>query len=379
MIFLIVGEKIRLFPTDEQVQQFKSYCGASRFVYNACLAECIRAYQEEGISLRKFDIIRYADSLKYNEELFWLKEISSRVVRVAAQDVANAFNNFYRRGCKGYPKFKKKNKCKECFGLEAGSYHCKFVNSTHLKFAKIKELIRIRKHWIPDKLMNPRVSFDGKFWYLSFSYEIPDSDLVDSGEIIGVDLGIKNLAVLSNGITYKNINKSKRVKQLEKQKRHLQRSLSRKYEANKQGRKFIKTNNITKLENQIRLIDRRLKNIRDTYIHTVTAEIVKIKPYAVVIEDLNVSGMMKNKHLSKAIQQQEFYKFRQYLTYKCQGYGSRCIVANRFYPSSKKCSCCGNVKSYLSLSERTYKCNKCGVVINRDLNAAINLKNIIIA
>lgn len=374
MIFLIVGERIRLFPTDEQIQQFKSYCGASRFIYNACLAECIRAYKEDNISLKKFDIIKYADSLKYNEDYFWLKEITSGVVRVAAQDVASAFNNFYKRGNKGFPKFKKKGKCKESFGLKSDLSHCKFTDSTNLKFSKIKKPVRIREHWIPDKLLNPRVSFDGKFWYFSFSYEIPDSDLLENGEVIGIDLGVKSLAVLSNGVVYDNINKSKRVKQLEKRKRHLQRNISRKYEANKQGNKFIKTNNILKLENQIRIIDRHLRNIRDTYIHTVTAEIVKTKPFAVVIEDLNVSGMMKNKHLAKAIQKQEFYKFRQYISYKCQGYGSRCIVADRFYPSSKKCSCCGSIKRQISLSERTYRCNKCGLIIDRDLNASINLE-----
>lgn len=196
-------------------------------------------------------------------------------------------------------------------------------------------------------MLNPRVSFDGKFWYFSFSYEIPDADLTINQEnknITGVDLGIKSLAVTSGGVIYKNINKSKRVKQLEKRKRHLQRKLSRKYQMNKEDSNFVKTNNIIKLEQEIRLIDRKLKNIRNTYIHQVTYDLVKTKPACIVIEDLNVKGMMKNKHLSKAIQQQEFYKFRQYISYKCQGYGVRLVVANRFYPSSKTCSCCGHKK-----------------------------------
>lgn len=372
---MIAGEKIRLFPTPEQEQIFKKYCGASRFVYNACLAEKIRAYQEEDISLGKFDLIKYAESLKYQDEYSWLKEISSGVVRIASQDVSSAYDLFFKRGNTGFPKFKKKGRCKESFGLNNNSSHCKFVDSTHLKFSKIKEPIRIREHWIPDKILNPRVSFDGKFWYFSFSYEIYDKEPSTSGDIVGVDLGIKSLAVTSDEDIYKNINKSKRVKQLEKRKRHLQRQLSRKYERNKEGRKYVKTNNIIKLEQEIRLIDRKLRNIRDTYIHTVTMDIVRTKPYAVVIEDLNVSGMLKNKHLSRAIQQQEFYKFRQYITYKCKAYGSRLVVADRFYPSSKKCSNCGVVKKFLSLSERTYVCPSCGQVIDRDLNAAINLKN----
>lgn len=375
MICLIVGEKIRLYPTDEQIQIFKKYCGAARFVYNACLAEKIRAYQEEGISLSKFDLIRYAESLKYQDEYSWLKEISSGVVKIASQDVSSAYDLFFKRGNNGFPKFKKKGRCKESFGLILNPSHCKFVDSTHLKFSKIKEPVRIRKHWIPEKILNPRVSFDGKFWYFSFSYEIAELKPVEDGEVIGVDLGVKSLAVTSDGVVYENINKTKRVKQLEKRKRHLQRKLSRKYEANRDGSKFVKTNNIVKLEHEIRLIDRKLRNIRDTYIHTVTMDIVKTKPYVVVIEDLNVSGMMKNKHLSKSIQQQEFYKFRQYLTYKCQFYGVHLKVADRFYPSSKTCSCCGYKKKFLSLSERVFVCPECDLEIDRDLNAAINLRN----
>lgn len=356
-------------------QIFKQYCGAARFVYNACLAEKIRAYQEDGISISKFELNEYAASLKNQDEYSWLKEISSGVVTIASQDVSSAYDLFFKRGNKGFPKFKKKGKCKESFGLLNIVGHCKFVDSTHLKFSKIKEPVRIKEHWIPSKMLNPRVSFDGKFWYFSFSYEVAESKPVEEGEIIGVDLGIKSLAVTSDGVVYDNINKSKRVKQLEKRKCHLQRQLSRKYEQNKDGRKYVKTNNIIKLEREIRLIDRKLKNIRDTYIHTVTTDIVKTKPYKVVIEDLNVSGMMKNRHLSKSIQQQEFYKFRQYITYKCQAYGSRLVVADRFYPSSKKCSNCGVVKKFLPLSERIYRCPDCGLVLDRDLNASINLKN----
>ena len=154
-MLLIVGEKIRLFLTDEQVQQFKKYSGASRFIYNTCLAECIRAYQEDGISLKKLNLIKYAESLKYDEKYSWLKEISSGVVRVAAQDVASAFNNFYKRGNKGFPRFKKKGKCKESFGLKADLTHCRFEDSKHLKFSKIREPVQIREHWIPDKMLNP--------------------------------------------------------------------------------------------------------------------------------------------------------------------------------------------------------------------------------
>lgn len=375
MICLIAGEKIRLFPTPEQEQIFKQYCGAARFVYNACLAEKIRTYQEEGISLSKFDLNRYADSLKYQDEYSWLQQISSGVVRTASQDVSNAYDLFFKRGNKGFPKFKKKGRCRESFGLINNSSHCKFVDSTHLKFSKINEPVRIREHWIPSKIRNPRVSFDGKFWYFSFSYEIDNLEMSDSDEVVGVDLGVKSLAVTSDGVKHPNINKSKRVRQLEKRKKHLQRKVSKKYELNKQGNRYAKTNNIIKLEQEIRLVDRKLKNIRNTYIHQTTYDLVKAKPGHIVIEDLNVSGMMKNKYLSKAIQQQEFYKFRQYLTYKCGFYGVELIIADCFYPSSKMCSCCGHKKKFLSLSERIFRCPECGIELDRDLNAAINLRN----
>lgn len=367
---MLAGEKIRLYPTAEQVETFRMFSGAARFTYNTCLAEKIRAYQEDGISLSTFDLIQYADSLKYKAEYPWLKQIPSGVVRTASRDLSTAYTLFYKRGNTGFPKFKEKGKCKEGFGINIAEAKYMFVDSTHIKLSKIKDPIRIKEHWIPDKVLNPRVSFDGKYWYFSFSYEVKESAPVKEGRVVGVDLGIKSLAVTSDGVVYKNINKTARVRQLEKRKRHLQRQIARKY-----GRGREKTNNILKLERKVRLIERKLKNIRNTYVHTVTASIVKTKPYAVVIEDLNVWGMLKNKHLSRAIQQQELFKFRQYITYKCQAYGSRIIVADRYYPSSKKCSNCGAVKMRLSLSERTYRCDCCGVEMDRDLNASLNLKH----
>lgn len=190
---------------------------------------------------------------------------------------------------------------------------------------------------------------------------------------IKIPKGVKDFAVTSDGKVYKNINKGRVIKKLEKQKKRLQRQVSRKYEMNKQGQKFSKTENIKKLEQRIRLLERRIYNIRNTYIHEVTKDLVRNTPKKIVIEDLNVKGMMKNKHLSRLVQQQCFYKFRQYLTYKCQLNGVKLEIADRYYPSSKICSCCGSVKKQLSLSERTYKCDKCGQEINRDYNASINL------
>ena len=172
----------------------------------------------------------------------------------------------------------------------------------------------------------------------------------------------------------KNINKSKKVRKLKKRLKRLQRQVSRKYETNKQGNKFVKTNNIIKLEKRIKLLHRKLSNIRNNHIHQATNKIIKLSPYRVVMEDLNIKGMMKNKHLSKAIQEQEFYEFIRQMKYKCEFNGIQFVQADRYFPSSKLCSCCGSIKKDLKLKDRVYKCN-CGLEIDRDKNASINLSN----
>jgi len=205
--------------------------------------------------------------------------------------------------------------------------------------------------------------------------ETPIVKLTD--ESIGIDVGIKDFAICSNGMIFKNINKTPLVKKLEKRLRRLQRKISRKYELNKEGRKFVKTSNIIKLEKklekQIRLLHRKLSNIRNNHLHQATTKIVKTKPSRVVMETLNIKGMMKNKHLSKAIAQQGLYEFKRQIQYKCEFYGIKFIEADKWYPSSKTCSECGHVKTKLSLSERTYICEECGAIIDRDFNASINL------
>lgn len=370
---MIAGEKIRLYPTLEQEQLFWKFCNTARFTYNECLAYKIQLYQEQDYSCKVQDLIEHIQNLKYSGDYDWLLEVPESVTKQAIKDLDKAYKFFFQRGNKGFPKFKKKSKTKPSFYVRSDAF--KQIDSTHIKVTGIKTHIRMKPFRIITQLLNPRISFDDKYWYLSFSYEVDSLPKSDSDEVIGIDVGVSYLATTSDGVVYKNINKTKRVKQLEKRKRHLQRQLSRKYEANKEGNKYVKTNNILKLEQELRLVNRKLKNIRDTYIHQVTYDLVKTKPGYIVIEDLNVKGMLKNKHLSKAIQEQEFYKFRQYLTYKCQYYGVELIIADRFYPSSKTCSCCGYKKKFLSLSERTFICPECGQVIDRDLNAAINLRN----
>lgn len=223
------------------------------------------------------------------------------------------------------------------------------------------------------KYTNPRVSFDGKYWYISIGVEKENPIIELTDKIIGIDVGIKDLAICSNGMTFKNINKTRLVKKLEKRLRRLQRKISKKYELNKEGRKFAKTSKIIKLEKQIRLLHRKLSNIRNNHLHQTITKIVKTKPSRVVMETLNIKGMMKNKHLSKAIAQQGLYEFKRQLEYKCEFYSIEFVEADKWFTSSKTCSECGHIKAKLSLSERTYICGECGAVLDRDFNASMNL------
>lgn len=223
------------------------------------------------------------------------------------------------------------------------------------------------------KYMNPRFTYDGLYWYVSVGIEVNNNTNIPSNEGVGIDLGIKDLAICSDKNTYKNINKTQKVKKIEKRKRRLQRSISRRYEINKRGVSYRKTSNIIKREKELLKVTKRLTNIRQNYLHQTTSEIVKREPSFICMEDLNVSGMMKNRHLSKAIQQQGLYEFRRQIEYKSEWNNIPVTIADRFFPSSKLCSCCGCIKKDLKLSDRIYKC-ECGNIIDRDYQAALNLK-----
>ena len=307
--------------------------------------------------------------MKQKEEYKWLNEVSNNIAKQAVKDGCNTYIRFFK-GESERPKFKSKKKSKPFF----------YNDNIKLKVKPKKVLIE-KVGWVKTKEQipmdvkynNPRISFDGKYWYISVGIEKENPKVELTKESIGIDVGIKNLAKCSNEMTFENINKTKLAKKSEKKLRRLQRKVSKKYELNKEGRKFVKTSNIKKLEKQIRLLHRRLSNIRNNHLHQATTKIVKTKPSRVVMETLNIKGMMKNKHLSKAIQQQGLYEFKRQIQYKCEIYGIEFIEADKWYPSSKMCSECGHIKHKLSLSERTYICEECGAVIDRDFNASINL------
>ena len=363
----ILAMKIRLYPTKEQEELLWKSVGTARYIYNWTLTRQEENYRNGGkfISEDKF-----RDELKQlrDNELQWLKEVSNNVARQAITDACDAYKRFFR-GLSKKPKFKSRKRSKPSFYNDTSKLKVKdkIVLIEKIGWIKIKEQIPIGVTY-----HNVRISYDNKYWYLSVGIEREPlkEELTDVS--LGIDLGIKELAVCSDGKVYKNINKTHRVKKIEKRLKRLQRKVSRKYEKNKQGKKYNKTKNIIRLETKIKRIHRKLSNIRNNHLHQTTTSIVKTKPYRVVIEDLNVKGMMKNKNLSDAIRKQGFYEFRRQLEYKCKVRGIELIVADRFYPSSKTCSQCGKIKRDLRLKDRVYRC-ECGLEIDRDLNAAINL------
>lgn len=372
---MIKAIKIRLKPTKEQeILMFKSV-GVARFTYNWSLARQEENHKSNGkfIPCRK---LRYEfNKLKSTEEFAWLNEISSKTINQVFDDLQIAYNNFFK-GITKHPKFKSKKKSRKSFYVRYDAIKFKDGKVNIEKIGKIKYKTNYN---IPNllKYVNPRCSFDGRYWYLSLGFEQDENQVELSKDLsIGIDLGIKNLAIVNYlDKPIKNINKSGKVKKLKKKLKRLQRQVSRKYEANKQEKKFIKTNNIAKLEKKIKLVHRKLSNIRLNHTHQATNKIIKLRPYRVVMEDLNITGMMKNKHLSEAIQEQCLYEFIRQIKYKCQFNGIEFIQADRFYPSSKTCSCCGSIKKDLKLKDRVYVCPKCGLVIDRDKNASINLGN----
>ena len=374
--------KVMLIPNKVQNTKMFRYAGASRFAYNWALAKQKENYEKGEKFISDSELRKEFTRLRNSAEYVWLQNISNNVTKQAIKDACNAYRNFFK-GFQKYPRFKSKKKATPKFyqdniKIQFTDTHVKFEGFASSKKKNKQKLnwIRLAEHGripLDAKYRNPRVSFDGLHWWISVCVEHSEckEELSDDG--IGIDLGIKNLAVCSDKNTYKNMNKSQTVKKLEKRKRRLQRGISRKYDKNKEGGSYCKTKNIIKTEKLLLKVNHRLRNIRKNYLNQTTSEIVNRKPRFICIEDLKVSGMMKNRHLSKAVQEQGFFEFRKQLEYKCKEKGIQLIKADRFYPSSKLCSCCGVIKKDLKLSDRVYRCS-CGNIIDRDFQASINLK-----
>ena len=379
---MIKAIKVMLIPNNVQRTKMFQYAGAARFAFNWALAKEKENYEKGGKFISDTELRKEFTRLRNSDEYAWLLNVSNNVTKQAIKDACTAYKNFFK-GIQRYPKFKSKKKSipkfyQDNIKIQFSETHVKLEGFSSSKKANKQKLnwVRLAEHGrIPTdaKYMNPRISFDGLNWWISVCIEFSDckEKLNDNG--IGIDLGIKDLAICSDTNKYKNINKSQTVKKLEKRKRRLQRSVSRKYEHNKKKGKYCKTCNIVKNEKLLLKVNHRLTNIRKNYLNQTTSEIVNRKPRFICIEDLNVSGMMKNRHLSKAVQNQGFFEFRKQLEYKCNDSGIQLIIADKFYPSSKLCSCCGEIKKNLKLSDRTYRC-ECGNVIDRDFQASLNLR-----
>ena len=400
---MLRGKKIRLLPTPEQEILFWKSAGTSRWAYNYFLArneEQYKTYLANGKKGKK-SISEGVIRKEINNQLKptthqWLKEVGSNVMKQAVKEAGRAMKKFLS-GAAGRPKFKTKRRTTPRFYVNYESLTRKNGGFHGEKIGFVRTAEPLPKIPKGCHYSNPWISFDGKYWYIGFGYEVPDRLNVElTGDSIGIDLGVKELAVCyafgeRKKTVFKNINKTKEVHRLEKKLRREQRRQSRKFTANIDHYETVQRNekkpgcrpvwkrpirecrNIERQRQRIALLHRRLKNIRENHIHQTTAAIVKTKPSRIVMEDLNVKGMMKNRYLAKEIASEKFYEFRRQMEYKCEPYGIQLVFADRFYPSSKTCSHCGHIKKDLKLNNRTYICPACGHVIDRDLNAAINL------
>ena len=378
---MILSYKTRLEPNNKQAGKFKQFAGAARYAYNWAIAKEKEAYELGNGFIGEVELRRiFTKHKEYND---WLYAISNDVTKQAIKDAVVAFSNFFK-GRADFPRFKSKKKSRPAFYQDVFKF--KAVD-THIRVEKISDSNKKNKqklNWvkvsekgrmppISKGYKNPRITFDGIHWYVSVGVEAIDKPTEQMNDGIGIDLGIKDLAICSDKNVYKNINKTDRVRRLEKQKRRKQREVSRRYLMNKNGEKYVKTKNIVKTELALLKLNHKLTNIRKNNIHQVANEIINRKPSFIVLEDLNVKGMMRNKHLAKAIQQQSLAEFTNVLEYKAEQNNIEVIYVDKFYPSSKTCSCCGVVKHDLKLKDRVFKCNNCGLVIDRDYNASLNL------
>ena len=372
--------KTEINPTEEQKVKIRKTIGTCRYIYNFYLAHNKELHDngEKFMSGKSFSVWLNNEYLPKNPDKLWIKEASSKSVKRSIENGCVAFTRFFKHQS-GFPNFKKKgNSDVKMYFVKNNPKDCRCerhrMNIPSLGWVRMKE-----KGYVPTTkdgyvIKSGHVSIKADRYYVSVLIEIPNNKIANnSNEGIGIDLGLKDFAIVSNGKTYKNINKSAKLKKLEKQLIREQRSLSRKYENLKKGESTQRAN-IQKQKLKVQKLHHKIDNIRTDYINKTIAEMVKTKPSYITIEDLNVSGMMKNKHLSKAVASQKFYEFRTKLQAKCKENGIELRVVDRWYPSSKTCHCCGAIRKDLKLSDRIFQCD-CGYIEDRDFNAALNLRD----
>ena len=382
---LVKTFKVRLKPNNKQETKLFQYAGFARYVYNWALTRQFENSQLGFRTIRNEELRKEFTELKKTPNMQWMYDISNNVAKQAIKDACINYCK-YLKGEIECPRFKSKNRTNPSFYQDP--FKIKFTE-THVKVEKFtdsRKLNRQKINWIRlcekgriplnCKYVNPRFTFDGLYWYVSVSVvvdEPKDKKEKQYNRGIGIDVGIINLVTCSDGYTYKSINKTLKVRKLERKEKRLQKIVSRKYEKNKEGDRYRKTENIKKTEIKILKIKKRLKDIRDNYIKQTINEIVSRKPAFICIEDLDIDKMLKNKRLARAIQNQKLSKFRHHLEYKAELKNIPVVIADRFFPSSKKCVCCGMVKKELTIADRIYVCKRCGNIMDRDYQASLNL------
>jgi putative transposase len=430
---MIKSYKTKLKLNNKQRTYLTKCANVSRWAYNWALGQEKENYEinrensdKKTHFINNFNLRKKLTNLKQNNENFkWLYDYDCDIVKQSIKDAEKSFLDFFKHKT-GFPKFKSKRKTKPSFFVDNIKIK---IDTKGVKIPKLDSVIKLyEKNYIPIniknskekekekeknhnninnnklntnnktiKYLNPRITSDGINWYLSVGIEkenivnkINTKTAKLANEILGIDLGLKELASCSNNKVYPNNNKTKKFKLLRKRQKRLQRAIARKYEKqkktaeletgrrSKKGDRLTKTNNILKSENKLKKTYIKISNIQRDYFNKTVLEIVKTKPSKIVLEDLNIQGMQKNKHLSKSIQESSLYLFRTLLINKSKEFNIEVIVADRFYPSSKLCSHCRNIKEDLKLKDRIYKCNNinCNLhnnPIDRDYNASLNL------
>lgn len=381
---MIRGYRIKIFLKEEQKKMIHKSFGCTRFIYNWCIDRISENYNETKKTLSSIELQKEIVILKKQVEYSWLNEVSANMLKQVTIDCSNAYKRWFKlikqnNNIKGKPRYKSRKSKQNCpTRTDRMTFNGRYV---HLEKIGVVKLSKV-KIALDGKLMNARLSFDGLDYWLSFGVEYKDVQLEEKPktEPIGIDLGLKTLVYCSNGNTYEKPH----TKIIDKKIKHLQRRISKIYQpmidyCKETRTKFStlkKSNNLIKLEKELRKYQIRKTNILDSNIHRITSDLIKINPERIVIEDLNIKGMMSNHKLARSIQSSKFYEVRKQLVYKCKNNNIKLIVADRFYPSSKTCSSCGKIKDDLKLKDRVYRCPQCGTIIDRDLNAAINLSRI---
>lgn len=380
MLILLKSFKTEINPTAEQIIKINKTIDVCRFIYNFYIAHNKELYEsgEKFMSGRHFNVWLNNEYLPSNPDKMWIKDVYTKAVAKSMDNACVAFTRFFMHKSK-FPRFKKKNKSDvKMYFVKNNKTDC--LSERHRVKVPTLGWVRLKeKGYIPTSkngfvIRSGTISCKAGRYYISVLVDIQRQDTEISNDFgIGIDLGLKSLAICSNGSVFHNINKTNRIRKISKKLVREQRKLSHKVISIKKGESTQK--NFVKQRLEVQKLYQRLDNIRTDYINKTIHSIVKAKPYYIVIEDLNVSGMMKNRHLSKAVAQQKFFEFRTKLISKCKENGIELRVVDRFYPSSKTCHKCGHIKKDLKLSDRTYRCSECGYVEDRDINVSLNLRD----